>query len=294
MPQIAIIADIHANLFALDAVVDDLEDLEVDEVLVAGDLVGRGPQGTAVVERIRRLGWRCVRGNHEDYLLGFCRRDIPDSWWRLEQWAASRWMARELDDEAVEFIDALPFSIRSEVDADIEVFHGSPNSHSEGIGRWTPTSRLETLLESIDGTFLACAHTHRPLDYDGDSGRIVNVGSVGLPFNGDWRAQYALISTGDSTRHVQFRAVPYPRHRFLKFYETSGFLEEGRITARLLYMELKHARPFLVPFLKWAELTDHPPTGEHLEAFLDVYDPQESSAEFFERIRRQTGRSPPG
>ena len=135
MPRIAIIADIHANLFALEAVVDDIDAQNVDEVLVAGDLVGRGPQGSAVVHRIAELGWRCVRGNHEDYLINFIEGDIPDDWRHLDQWAASRWMARELDEESIRFIDALPFSLHAETDRGVEVFHGSPNSHSEEIGR---------------------------------------------------------------------------------------------------------------------------------------------------------------
>lgn len=280
MNRIAIIADIHANRFALDAVVDDLAARQVDEVIVAGDLVGRGPQGSAVVARIAELGWSCVRGNHEDYLLNFCRNDVPHSWWEDEEWAASRWMAHELDEPSRAFIADLPFSTQSRLAPTIEVFHGSPNSHSEGIGPWTPEERRRQFLAAIDGQVLVCAHTHRPLDYSSPDGQIVNVGSVGLPFNGDWHAQYAILSGADDRWEVSFCRVPYDRQAFLDFYKSSHFLDEGGVTAALLYEEVQHARPFLVPFLKWAAATDRPPHSTHLAEFLAHYEPTQSLAKF--------------
>lgn len=290
MHRIAIIADIHANLFALDAVIEDLRGRQLDEVIVAGDVVGRGPQGNAVVHRIQELGWPCVRGNHEDYLLSFWRGDIPDSWRIEEEWAASRWMADELDEEAIAFIDALPFSYRSNVAPAIEVFHGSPNSHSEGIGHWTPKSRLLELLKAIEGSVLVCAHTHRPLKANTKDGLVVNAGSVGLPFNGDWRAQYAILEGNDDQWEVSFRRVSYPRDQFLELYERSGFVDQGKITAKLLRYEVQHARPFLVPFLKWAELTDRATTSESLPQFIDTYDPTESMRTFLRRISHDSNR----
>ncbi len=290
MPRIAVIADIHANLFALEAVIDDLQARGVDEVIVAGDLVGRGPQGSAVVHRIADLGWPCVRGNHEDYLLSFCRRDVPDSWLRTEEWAASRWMAEELDEAAIRFIDSLPFYRRSQLCEDVEVYHGSPNSHSEGIGRWTPEERLSEYLEIIDGSVLVCAHTHRPLEHHGDEGTIVNVGSVGLPFNGDWRAQYAILEHSTTGWIVEFARVPYPRQKLFDHYIDSGFFDEGGVTAKLLYRELEYARPFLVPFLRWAEICNYPPTSDSIDEFLGIYDPGVSMSEFFARL---SGGIPP-
>lgn len=71
MKRIAILADIHANVPALTAVIRDIDQQHIDEVLVGGDLVGRGPQGTAIVEVIASKGWDCIRGNHEDYTLNF-------------------------------------------------------------------------------------------------------------------------------------------------------------------------------------------------------------------------------
>jgi predicted phosphodiesterase len=284
MQRIAVISDIHANPFALEAVVDDISQVGVDEVIVGGDLVGRGPHGSAVVDHIRELGWKSVRGNHEDYTLEFRRESVPQSWLNDIQWAASRWMAQELDDEHADYLDTLPFTLTAECAPSLRVFHGSPRSYREGIGEWTCTEKLAEHFESIEEPLLVCAHTHRPLVREVGDGLIVNVGSVGLPFNGDWRAQYVIFSSSPSGWDVEFRQVEYDRKAFLDAYETSGFLDAGNISALLLRKEVKHARPFLVPFMKWTELADRPARIESVEAFLKVYSPDMTMREFFELL----------
>ncbi|MFP4599226.1 MAG: metallophosphoesterase family protein [Persicimonas sp.] len=285
MQRIAVISDIHANPYALEAVVDDLGRAGVDEVLLGGDLVGRGPLGGRVVDMIREIGWRSVRGNHEDYTLDFRRRQVPETWLSAPEWAASRWMADEIDDEHAAYIDALPFTLTAESVPSLRLFHGSPRSHREGLGEWTPNETLQEHFDSIEEPLLVCAHTHRPMVREIGDGLIVNVGSVGLPFNGDERAQYAIFTHKPSGWEVEFRQVDYDRESFLREYETSGFLAEGGISADLLRREVETARPFLVPFLKWTEMTERPPREESLAAFLEVYNPGMTMAEFFELVR---------
>lgn len=282
--RIAIIADIHANLPALEAVEADIAVRGIDEVLVAGDLVGRGCQGTQTVTRIAERGWRAIRGNHEDYLLNFRRREVPASWLEAPEWAAARWMAAELDGASVDFLDALPFTCTAEFAPQIRLYHGSPLSYCEGLGTWTRDATLQAHLTSIEENVLVCAHTHRPLLKRLDEGLVVNVGSVGLPFNGDTRAQYAILSENEGHVDVEFRQVPYDRERSRIAYEGSGFLEEGGVTAHLLLMEIDHARPFLVPFLKWIEALELEGLLKYLPHFLDIYDPGLPLSEFFQKL----------
>lgn len=286
MTRIAVIADVHGNLPALEAVLDDLTTARVDEVLVGGDLVGRGPQGHAVVRRIESLGWPCVRGNHEDYLLGFRRGEVPDEWWLDGEWAASRWMAAELTDEDERYIDALPFTVTSELEPELRLVHGSPRSNDEGLGPWCTDRQLEGFWDLVDEPLLVCAHTHRPLirHFD-DRGLVVNVGSVGLPFNRDRRAQYAVLERRRDGWDVELRQVPYDLDEILEVYETSGFLREGDVTARLLKLELEHAVPLLVPFLQWAEVRNVPPARADVDDFLEFHTPGESLRTFFERLQ---------
>lgn len=283
-PRIAVFADVHGNLPALEAVLEDIEAQQIDEVLVGGDLVGRGPQGSAVVHRIAERELPSVKGNHEDYLLSFRHGDVPEAWLSAEEWAASRWMAAELTDEAVERIAALPFTLASELTPQLRLVHGTPRSNNEGVGPWSSEEQVARHLGSVAEPVLVCAHTHRPLERRFPDGLVVNVGSVGLPFNRDRRAQYAILELRGREWEVEFRRVDYPLARTLAIYEESGFLAEGGITARLLELELCHAVPYLVPFMKWAEVMERPPVLEALDDFLDFYDPEQPMRAFFERL----------
>lgn len=291
MTRVAVLADVHGNMPALEATLDDIAEQDVDEVLVGGDLVGRGPEGSRVVARIRELGWRAVRGNHEEYLLTFRRGRVPPDWLEADEWSASRWMAADLTEEDVVFIDALPFTLTSHREPRLRLVHGSPGSNNEGIGPWTSEDRLAIHLASIREPILVCAHTHRPLLHRAGERMVVNVGSVGLPFNGDRRAQYAIFDCFDDSIEVDFRRIDYDHLRILEIYESSGFLRHGGVTARLLYMELKHARPYLVPFLQWCEALNMVPAESNIAEFCDFYDPHDSLRVYFERLR-ELSRSP--
>jgi predicted phosphodiesterase len=286
MPRVAVISDIHGNLPALDAVIEDLAGQPLDEILVGGDLVGRGPQGTAVVRRIAEKGWRTIRGNHEEYLLEFRAGDIPAEWLHAAEWSAARWMAAELGSDEARWIDALPFSLTSGVAPGLRLVHGTPRSTREGIGPWTSDRRVGEHWSDVEEDLLVCAHTHRPLVREVEDGLVVNVGSVGLPFNRDRRAQYAVFerdAPGEPWR-VEPRAVEYDLERILRIYDDTGFLAEGGVTARLLRLELEHAAPLLVPFLEWCKAEGESPDEGRLEGFLEIHTPGAPLAPFFQRL----------
>ncbi len=292
MPRIAVLSDIHGNVPALEAVIEDLAGRAVDEVLVGGDLVGRGPQGTAVVRRIAELGWRTIRGNHEEYLLEFRAGDVPAEWLHAAEWSAARWMAAELGADEARWIEALPFSLTSRLAPGLRLVHGTPSSTREGIGPWTSDRRIGEHWSRVDEDLLVCAHTHRPLRREVEGGLVVNVGSVGLPFNRDRRAQYAILEIGEGGAapgdargwRVEMRAVPYDLDRILRIYDETGFLAAGGVTARLLRMELEHAAPLLVPFLEWCKACGEAPDEDRLVRFAEAHTPGEPLGPFFERL----------
>lgn len=283
MKKLAVLADIHGNVPALEAVLDDIAGQNVDEVLVGGDLVGRGPEGTAIVRRIRELGFPSIGGNHEDYLLDMKRGRVPGEWLTRREWAAARWMAAELDEEAAAFVEALPFSLGRR---DLRLVHGTPETNRDGIGPWTRDEELLAHLDRVEEDVLVCAHTHRSLVRETDRGLVVNVGAVGLPFNRDRRAQYAVFRRGGKWGwDVELRQVPYDLERIFEIYETSGFLAAGGATSRLLLLELEHASPALVPFIEWARLRGVEATVEELEGFFDFHPPGAPLRDYFRRMR---------
>ena len=283
--RIAVIADLHANLPALEATIRDIGAQGVDKVVVAGDLVGRGPHGTAVVETVRDLGWPCVRGNHEGYLLAFVHRRVPEDWWRTEEWAASRWMQAELTDDVVEFLDTLPTWLNVGGPGGLHIVHGSPVSNREGLGPWTSDDVLHEHLAPLTEPVLVRAHTHRPMRREIGDSIVVNVGSVGLPFNGDWRAQYSIFQAQGSGWDVELRQVEWDRPALLRAYKETGFLVNGGITAALLAREVKQARPFLVPFLRWCTARDVVPTTESAGGFLESYDCTQPLSRLFQNMQ---------
>ncbi len=285
MIRIAVLADIHGNLPALEAVLEDVAAQQPDEVLVGGDLVGRGPCGKKVVQRITEKGWRGVRGNHEDYLLAFRHKRVRSHWLTAPEWTAARWMAAELDEAAARSIEGLPLTLSSRLAPELRLVHGSPRSNSEGIGPWTSRQRMETHLAAVKETVLVCGHTHRSLECRLPTGVVANVGSVGLPFNRDRRAQYALFHFDREEVEVEFRRVEYDLGLTLGDYESSGFLSHGGATARLLLMELEQAAPFLVPFIAWARARGVQPLESEVGAFQEFYDPDESFRSFSCRMR---------
>lgn len=287
MVRIAVMADIHANPFALEAVIEDIITQAPDEIIVAGDLVGRGPMGAAVVERVRGLGWPCVRGNHEDYMINFFHERVPAQWLTDDYWAASVWMAKELGQEHVSYIETLPFSLSPQAAPSMLVVHGTTRSNQEGVGTWTSDEELLEIFELAQPhhDLIVCAHTHRALVCEAPGrGLVVNVGSVGLPFNGDWRAQYAIFTRHDERWEVELRQVPYDRDAFMDGYSECGFLAAGTFTSAMLLQEIKHARPFLVPFLRWVEYLEKPATMESVPEFLDFYDCNLSTRKLMEQL----------
>lgn len=274
MTRIAVLADIHGNLPALEAVVADVARQAVDEVVVAGDLVGRGPQGSAVVRRVAGLGWASVRGNHEDYLLDIRAGRVPSGWGGDPAWAGARWMAQELGDDDAAFIAALPLQRVAATAAAVRIVHGTPASNREGIGPWTDDATLARILAGVAEPVLVCAHTHRPLVRALGPRLVVNSGSVGLPFNGDVRAQYVVLSDdGPAGRdgsgwRAEHRSVDYDRGALRRVYRESGFLEAGGVTSALLAIELETARSVLVPYLAYVEDRGEAPGWPSVWAFL--------------------------
>ena len=256
--KIAILADIHANRYALEAVLKDLAEQKVDKVIINGDFVNRGPDNVAVLERVWNEGYDLVLGNHDDLMRKWTRQadDLPSEWFGDPFWDATAWSAAQL--EAAGWTDnlaRLPMTHKVELrDAPkILVSHGSPRHYREGYGSRTPDETLSEILQMHPADILVGSHTHQPMNRVWGKHRILNTGAVGAPFNHDPRAQYLVLTLQDGDWHTDFRRVPYDRKPALAAFETSGLLDEGGLSARIFYEELKNAHSYLTPFWMWTE-----------------------------------------
>jgi predicted phosphodiesterase len=249
MPKIAILADIHGNLAAFEAVIADLEMVKPDEVIVAGDFQNRGPQPKEVTDLIIQKQWRTLRGNHEDYVIQQARDGASADPLDYYNWLPARWTAKQVK-ENIDWLQTLPISMTLEGPdgSNVVIAHGSARSNAEGIFPTTSDDHAQELIGRPAPSLFCCAHTHVPLERTVSSTQVFNVGSVGFPFDGDHRAAYGVIEWYQGKWRTQLRRVVYPWSKTSMFFDLFNLYHEAGPLVRLIQRELESARPHLTPF----------------------------------------------
>ena len=209
--RIGLLSDVHGNVYALEAVLRDVQEQGCDALVVAGDLAAYGPAPAETVDLLRGLGALIVRGNTDRYLAAGDGSDPPG---RAPGQAESlRWTRQSLGEERLGFLGRLPPAASL---ADCLVVHGSPGDDERGIFPDTPD---EEIPASAGHDTILCGHTHQALQRQVKGGQIVNAGSVGWPLDGDPRPSYAVLERdpdGHASRwRVSLRRVDYDRSRAL-------------------------------------------------------------------------------
>ena len=192
--MLALLYDIHGNLPALEAVLGDADD--ADELLLGGDYATAGAWPRETVERLRELdGATWIRGNADRWLAE--RHDAPAT---MDEIAGRT--AELLGDELVAELAGLPEL--TEI-GDTLYCHASPRSDMQSFGA-EPGPLDNDLLEGVTAGRVVFGHTHVQFTREGSGGiELLNPGSVGMPWDGDHRAAYAVID-GD---RVECRRVEY-------------------------------------------------------------------------------------
>ena len=199
--RILVIADIHSNLEAFKAVLENVPDY--DRALCVGDVVGYGPRPNECVDEVRALGADCVMGNH-DYA------SVTDVAAGFNPYAAYavHYTHRKLTEESMRYLEGLPWSSRFEAEGlSVAVYHGSPRAPlDEYVFPDYPSSTLSWFLRQAGADVLVLGHTHMPMVRRIEGGVVVNPGSVGQPRDGDPRASFMLLDlSGGEVRAEVFR-----------------------------------------------------------------------------------------
>ncbi len=218
--RVAAIYDIHGNLPALEAVLDDIRHAEVDLVVVGGDVLP-GPMPRETLARLQNLDHpvRFISGNGERAVLAQrAGRDpgVPEQFRDM-----MRWVANELHAEDERVLASWPLTLRVEIGDVGEVLfcHATPRNDSEIFTRLTPTERLVPVFEGFSAAMVVCGHTHMQFDRTVGSIRVINAGSVGMPF-GEPGADWLLLGPDVQLRHTPYnlaaaadriRATAYPQ-----------------------------------------------------------------------------------
>jgi putative phosphoesterase len=197
--RIAAFGDIHGNLPALDAVLDDIHRQRVGAMYCLGDLVGYAPFANEVTDHIRRRRIPTIMGNYDDG-VGFDRDECGCAYREAGERERGRqsleWTKARVTAENKAFLRTLLPEIRTEINGKrLLLVHGSPRKINEYLFEDRPISSFQRLAASSNADIIVFGHTHKPYTKQVGGVWFVNVGSVGKPKDGDWRACYAILDT---------------------------------------------------------------------------------------------------
>lgn len=203
--RIAALYDLHGNVAALDAVLVEARAAGVDRVVIGGD-VFPGPFAREMLAELIGLDLPVsfIRGNGESDVLqaraGGTLERVPEAWRET-----IRWNAASLDAAAVAAIASWPATLRMNVAGIGAVLfcHATPRDDNELITRATPTQVLRPLFEATGAALVVCGHTHMVFDRQVGSVRVVNAGSLGMPF-GRRGADWLLLGPEVELRHTDY------------------------------------------------------------------------------------------
>jgi predicted phosphodiesterase len=196
--RVAALYDIHGNAPALEAVLADVPD---DAAVVVGGDIAIGPQPLETLELLTALGGRArwIRGN--------CERRDPhgDGVWEQRR----VWTEERLGDERADALAALPETVAFELEGlgPTLFCHGSPRSDEEILTAVTSDERLRTILAGVGERVVVCGHTHHQFDRLVGEFRVVNAGSVGMPYEARPGAYWALLGPDVELRRSEYDIV---------------------------------------------------------------------------------------
>ncbi|WP_233887278.1 metallophosphoesterase family protein [Paraburkholderia flagellata] len=230
--KIAALSDIHGNLAALEAVLDDIERQGADVIVNLGDILSGPLYPSQTADRLMQLRLPTIRGNHERQLLGADRTRMGLS---------DRFAREALSEEHLAWVSALPATLWLE--SDVLLVHGTPQDDlsyfletvtADGC-RTATHGEVRRRAAEVEATLILCGHTHLARSMQLADGRfIVNPGSVGLPAyedthpfahrmeTGTPHARYASVTRSPRGWEVEFRAVEYDWHAAAELAAANG------------------------------------------------------------------------
>ncbi len=246
---VAALYDIHGNLPALEAVLEDVRRAGADQIVVGGDVLP-GPMPRETIRFLSGLDMpvQFLRGNGEREVLAQ-RSGIETDAIPAQFREVMRWVARELLPEEERWLATWPQTLRIEVGGLGEVLfcHATPENDTEIFTRLTPEDLLMPIFGGHGVSLVVCGHTHMQFDRMVGRTRVVNAGSVGMPF-GEPGAYWLLLGPDIQLRHTPYdlagaasriRATDYPQARDFAERNLLHPPSESEMLERFTRVELK-------------------------------------------------------
>ncbi|MCJ7840964.1 YfcE family phosphodiesterase [Lederbergia sp. NSJ-179] len=208
--KIAFISDIHGNATALEAVIKDMKEKAVDQVFVLGDLCYRGPEPKRSLELVRSLDCPVIKGNADEWVVrGIEVGEVPGQ--ALDIMRKEReWTYSQLDEADRDYLKNLPTEVNTDVNGvQIYAFHATPDSLFDVVQPYASDDHLQEKLMTTEADIYLYGHIHTPYIRFLNGKAVINLGSVGLPFDGVSKASYCLIDIQDGHFQTSLVRVDY-------------------------------------------------------------------------------------
>ncbi|OCL26872.1 YfcE family phosphodiesterase [Orenia metallireducens] len=226
--RVAVISDVHGNIFALESVLEDIKGRNIEEIVCTGDLVGYGPYPNEVIAKIQEEGIKTIQGNYDDAIGNrriACGCDYKTERSQKIGMSSMNYTAMETTEENKEFLANLPFSLTLEIEDKTALFvHGSPRKINEYL--YEDSEAVKEVAEEIEEDILVCGHTHLPYHRIIKGKHMMNVGSIGKPKHGNPNAIYTIIEVIDGKVKTEFIEVIYPVAKLTAALKETDLAEE--------------------------------------------------------------------
>jgi predicted phosphodiesterase len=247
--RVAILADIHGNLPAFEAALNHAADQNVDQIIVAGDIVIGAPDSIDCWKLALSLNCPILRGNHERYVAHYGTA-LASPEWSTEKYSPLQWAVSQLESQDCQAMDLLPTNLRLPDAQDLFIVHASEGNDSDTVVAHTPEEQLSVMFPSAKERYIIRAHNHVGQTRVWKNRFIVTAGSVVLPLDGNPTAQYLILDQEKGGWQIKHQSVPYPLEVVIQRFKDTQSLASTGPMGRLFFREVVKASQQLVPFLR--------------------------------------------
>lgn len=225
--RIGLFSDVHANYHALEAVLADMARRGVDQLVCLGDVTMKGPLPKECVDRVRDLGCPVLLGNTDS---AFQPARHPSNYPPRTQTQEASLADFErhlqaLSEADQQWLAGLPMTLTEQVEGvQLEYFHATPEDNYVLTMPWAPTEQFAGLRQSAETAVAAFGHSHRPFVRFPQGWLAINTGSVGAPYDGDWRACYVILELSNGSTAAQVVRVPYDQEAAIQAAQDVGMV----------------------------------------------------------------------
>lgn len=241
--KIAVLSDIHGNMFALRAVLEDMKQFNVERIFCLGDLAMAGPEPNKTIDYVRTQDWTVIQGN-TDEMIACYSGDVYNA---VKAGASIMANAleqdvKEISDENKKYLKNLPINKCVEIEGlKILLVHGSPRRNNENIFPNMDMNIIEDIFNEVDADVVFCGHTHMPCGYQTNSKvTIVNDGSVGRPFTENPKACYVIADINNGNIEIEHRMIDYDKTSAVAMLEKRQFEGAEKLAQMLINPEKRH------------------------------------------------------